>query len=70
MDVDVFSYCLHVLCSSDAGEMGGQCGTAVRQLFIDFQEANDSEEEYGTTISLGVLYLPMKRAYIISPMGL
>jgi hypothetical protein len=50
--------------------MGGQCGTAVHQLFIEFQEANDSEEEYGTTVPLGVLYLPMKLACIISPMGL
>jgi len=44
--------------------MGVQRGMAEHQLFIDFQEVNDSEEEYATTVSLGVLYLHMALVYI------
>jgi hypothetical protein len=44
--------------------MGVQRGMAIHKLFIDFQEVNDSEEEYATTVALGVLYLPMELVYI------
>ena len=64
LDFDVFSFCLDVYCSSDIEEMGVQRGMAEHQLFIDFQEVNDSEEEYATTVSLGVLYLHMALVYI------
>jgi hypothetical protein len=45
--------------------MGVQRGMAVHQLFIDFQEVNDSEEEYATTVSLGVLYLHLELVCIL-----
>ena len=64
LDFDVFIFCLDVFCSSDIGEMGVQRGMALHQLFIDFQEVNDSEEECAATVSLGVLYLPMELVYI------
>jgi hypothetical protein len=64
MDFDVFTFCLDVFCSSDIREMGVQRGMTVHQLFIDFQEVNDSEEEYATTVSLGVLYLHMELVYM------
>jgi hypothetical protein len=44
--------------------MGVQCVMAVHKLFIDFKEVNDSDEEYATTVSLGVLYLHMELVYI------
>jgi len=44
--------------------MGVQGGMAVHQLFINFQEVNDSEEEYAAEFSLGVLYLHMELAYM------
>ena len=64
LDFDLFIFCLDVFCSSDIGEMGVQRGMAVHQLFIDFQEVNDSEEDYATTVSLGVLYLRMELVYM------
>jgi len=66
LDFDVFTFYLDVFCSSDIGEMGVQHGMAVHQLFIDFQEVNDSEEEYATAVSLGVLYLHMELVYMYS----
>jgi len=46
--------------------MDVQRGMAVHQLFIDLQEVNDSEEEYATTVSLGVLYLHLELVCILA----
>jgi hypothetical protein len=51
-------------CVALQGCMAVQGCVAVHQLFIDFQEGNDSEEEYATAFSLGVLYLHMELFYM------